>query len=103
MDNKCVLLSLESIEQRLDNPKAYYVFYEFFYRAAVGESKWKYCMDNLDMRFGNDTTEAFALLLFANNYKAWLFQENNTQPSRKFGVQMLYPTWAELMFCNDLP
>ena len=24
---------------------------------------------------GNDTTEAFALLLFANNYKAWLYEE----------------------------
>jgi hypothetical protein len=38
------MLSLESIEQRLLNPKAYYVFYEFFYKAAVGGTRWKECM-----------------------------------------------------------
>ena len=32
------MLSLESIEKRLENPKAYYIFYQFFYKAAVGES-----------------------------------------------------------------
>jgi hypothetical protein len=69
------MLSLESIEQRLENPKAYYVFYEFFYKAAVGEVRWKQCMDESEERIGNDTTEAFALLLFANNYKAWLYDE----------------------------
>ncbi len=64
------MLSLESIEQRLDNPKAYYVFYQFFYKAAVGEVRWKECMDSLETRIGNDTTEAFAPLL-----KAWLYKE----------------------------
>jgi hypothetical protein len=67
------MLSLESFEQRLDNPKAYYVFYEYFYKAAVGEVRWKECMDSSDERIGNDTTEAFALLTLANNYKAWLY------------------------------
>jgi hypothetical protein len=33
------MLSLESMERRLENPKAYYVFYEFFYKAAVGEQR----------------------------------------------------------------
>ena len=32
-------------------------------------------MDASEERIGNDTTEAFALLLFANNYKAWLYKE----------------------------
>jgi hypothetical protein len=32
-----------------------------------------------EVRIGNDTTEAFALLLFANNYKAsWLYEEKFT-------------------------
>ena len=75
VDEKCVMLSLESIEQRLENPKAYYVFYEFFYKAAVGEGDWKNCLKISDKRFGNDSTEVFALLLFANNYKAWLYEE----------------------------
>jgi hypothetical protein len=69
------MLSLESIEKRLENPKAYYVFYQFFYKAAVGEVRWKECMNSIETRIGNDTTEAFALLLFANNYKAWLYEE----------------------------
>jgi hypothetical protein len=69
------MLSLESIEQRLDNPKACYVFYDCFHKAAVGEVRWKECMDSSDERIGNDTTEAFALLLHANNHKAWLCDE----------------------------
>jgi hypothetical protein len=71
------MLSLESIERRLDDPKAYYIFYMFFYRAAVGEASWKKCIDDNSaspVRIGNDSTEAFALLLFANNYKAWLYE-----------------------------
>jgi hypothetical protein len=31
-------------------------------------------MDSSEERIGNDTTEAL-LLLFANNYKAWLYKE----------------------------
>jgi hypothetical protein len=69
------MLSLESIERRLEDPKAYYVFYQFFYKAAVGEGRWKDCMEQSELRIGNDSTEAFALLLFANNYKAWLYDE----------------------------
>ena len=72
------MLSLESIERRLLNPKAYYVFYEFFYKAAVGEGRWKDCMEQDELRIGNDSTEAFALLLFANNDKAWLCEEKQT-------------------------
>jgi hydroxymethylpyrimidine pyrophosphatase-like HAD family hydrolase len=69
------MLSLESIEKRLENPKAYYIFYQFFYKAAVGEVRWKECMDSSEARIGNDTTEAFARLLFANNYKGWLYEK----------------------------
>ena len=69
------MLSLESMEMRLENPKAYYVFYEFFYKAAVGEVLWKECISDASKRIGNNTTEAFALLLLANNYKAWLYEE----------------------------
>jgi hypothetical protein len=69
------MLSLESMERRLENPKAHCVFCQHFHKAAVGEVRWKECMDSSDARIGNDTTEAFALLLFANNCKAWLFEE----------------------------
>ena len=69
------MLSLESMEQRLENPKACCMFCLFFCKAAAGEVRWKECMDASEERIGNDTTEAFALLLFANNYKAWLYEE----------------------------
>jgi hypothetical protein len=69
------MLSLESMERQLENPKAYYVFYQFFYKAAVGEVQWKECMDSSEACMGNDMTEAFGLLLFPNNYKAWLYEE----------------------------
>jgi hypothetical protein len=71
------MLSLESIERRLEDPKAYYIFYSLFYKAAIGEAGWKECMDDTSEeapRIGNNTTEAFALLLFANNYRAWLYE-----------------------------
>jgi hypothetical protein len=53
------MLSVESVERRLGDPKAYVLFYEFFYKAAVGEPRWKECLLDEDLRFGNDTTEAF--------------------------------------------
>jgi hypothetical protein len=69
------MLSLERMEQRLDNPKACYIFHQCFHKAAVGEVRWKDCVERREGRMGNNTTEAFALLLFANNYKAWLCEE----------------------------
>jgi hypothetical protein len=66
------MLSLESVERRLEDPKACCVFHQCFCKAAVGEVRWKECMDNIEERIGNDTTEAFAL---ANNCNAWLCEE----------------------------
>jgi hypothetical protein len=54
------MLSLESIERKLENPMAHCVFQEFFHKAAVGEVRWKECMNSGEERIGNDTTEAFA-------------------------------------------
>jgi hypothetical protein len=69
------MLSLESMEQRLEDPKACCVFHQHFHEAAVGEVRWKECMDNSEERIDNDATEAFALLLFVNNCKAWICEE----------------------------
>lgn len=69
------MLSSESFESCIENPKAYYVFYQYFYKAAIGETKWKEYLGKSGDRIGNSNTEAFALLLLANNYKAWLHQE----------------------------
>jgi hypothetical protein len=74
------MFSLESIERRLENPKAYYVFYEYFYKGAVGDTQWKEYLEDEDktVRIGNANTEAFALLMLANNYKAWLYEQKET-------------------------
>jgi hypothetical protein len=69
------MVSLESMERRSEDPKASCVFCQCFCKAAVGEVRWKECMDDSEERIGDDTTEAFALLLFANNCKAWLCEE----------------------------
>ena len=72
--NKCVLPSIESVKRRLKDPKAYCIFYMYFYTAAVGEERWKECLST-EGRIGSNTMEAFALLVLVNNYKAWLYEE----------------------------
>ncbi len=75
VENKCVLPSIESLKRRLKDPKAYCIFYMYFYTAAVGEVRWKECLSKEDERIGSNTMEAFALLVLVNNYKAWLYEE----------------------------
>jgi hypothetical protein len=70
-----VLPSIESLGRRLKDPKAYFIFYMYFYTAVVGEADWKKCMTKKEGRIGSNTMEAFALLVLVNNYKAWLYVE----------------------------
>jgi hypothetical protein len=62
----------------LEDPKAYCIFYMYFYTAAVGEVRWKECLSKEEGRIGSNTMEAFALLVLVNNYKAWLYEEKKT-------------------------
>jgi hypothetical protein len=76
VDNTCVLPSIESLGRRFKNPKAYCIFYMYFYTAAVGELRWKEYLSKEEERIGSNTMEAFALLVLVNNYKkAWLYEE----------------------------
>jgi hypothetical protein len=59
----------------LDDPKACCIFHQCFCKAAVGEVRWKECVERREGRIGNNAMEAFALLLFSNNHKAWLCEE----------------------------
>ena len=68
------MVSLEGMQERFKLPKHYYVFYNIFYRAAVGDMKWREYAKQETGRIGNNNTEAFALLLLTNKYKAWLFE-----------------------------
>jgi hypothetical protein len=78
VENKCVLPSIESIGRRLKDPKAYCIFYMYFYTAAVGEGHWKECLSKKEGRIGSNTMEGFAQVLLLNNYKAWLYDEKKT-------------------------
>jgi hypothetical protein len=87
-----VLPALEAFEEMLENPTMYYIFYEYFLRAAVGEEEWKKQngrpkrkntrnnsptqerVDLQDKRLASSLDEAFALLVLKNNYFAWLLQ-----------------------------
>ena len=71
---------MESMNRRLKDPKAYCVFYIYFYAAALGEVKMKDDISQ-DGRIGNNTTDAFAFLMLENNYKAWLFEEKEKHKS----------------------
>ena len=62
----------------MQDPKAYFIFYMYFYTAAVGEVSWNECMAKKESRIGSNTFEALALLLLVNNYKAWLYEEKKT-------------------------
>lgn len=92
--NKLIFPALEAFEERLANPTVYYIFYEYFLRAAVGEEEWKRntgchhpkpnkrsstpttstttTTTSPNKRMASSLDEAFALLVLKNNYFAWL-------------------------------
>jgi len=72
-DNGVYMVAYECFEQRWKFPKAYHLFYDLFFKAAVGEKRWKDCLKNNEP-FGNANTEAFALMILKNNYHAWMAQ-----------------------------
>jgi len=67
------MLAYECFEQRWRFPKAYHLFYEYFYKAAVGDKRWKESLEE-KKPFANANTEAFALMILKNNYHAWMVQ-----------------------------
>jgi hypothetical protein len=81
-NEKIVLPSLAAFEATLKNPTVYYVFYDYFVSSCVGDIRWKESIQNHDengkpkddmtIRIVNEQTEAFALVVFRNNYFAWL-------------------------------
>ena len=62
----------------MKDPKAYFIFYLYFYPAVVGDTSWKECIAKKEGRIGSNTMEAFALLVLVNNYKAWLYEQKKT-------------------------
>jgi hypothetical protein len=64
-------------EKRLELPGVYCIFYHYFFRATVGEVRWKkevLCDSPVMDSVGSEQEEAFALVTLKNNYHAWLFE-----------------------------
>ena len=75
-----VFPALECFEERLDNPNAYFLFYDNFLRAVEGEEKWKVSATKStnDVPLSSHYNEAFALIFLKNNYFAWLLDAKQT-------------------------
>ena len=67
--NNVLMPAYECFEMRLRFPKAYKVFYEYFYKSVVGESNWADALESKS-EFGNFNTEAFTHMMLKNNYTA---------------------------------
>ncbi len=72
-DMNVYMIAFECFQDRWNFPKAYHLFYETFFKAAVGEKNWKGRLEQGEP-FGNSNTEAFALMVLKNNYIAWMAQ-----------------------------
>ena len=74
---RIVLPSIEAFEMGIEVVPVYFAFYEYFFKASVGESRWKRaCLQATDLkeRIGSVQDEAFALIQLKNNYFAWLVE-----------------------------
>jgi hypothetical protein len=64
---------------RLKLPKVNFIFYEYFFKAVVGDSIWKQRFTE-NKRLGTNVSEAFAHVIIENNYFAWLYDYKNKNP-----------------------
>jgi hypothetical protein len=77
VDKKAILPSLEAFEMGIQIPSVNFVFYDFFFKSAAGDARWKdACWEakSMEDRLGSVQAEAFAMLNLKNNYFAWLFE-----------------------------
>ncbi len=79
----------------MEDPKAYCIFYMYFYTATVGEIRWKEYLSKEEGRIGSNTMEAFALLLLVNNYKAWLYKEKQTHQTNILNEYNYPPSYGK--------
>ena len=75
--NEVIFPSLEAFELGLEIPTIYFMFYEYFYKSSVGDSRWRRACEEekvLSSPLGSIQSEAFAMLQLKNNYFAWLLE-----------------------------
>jgi hypothetical protein len=73
------LPSIKSFQMRLKLPKINFTFYEYFFKAVVGDSIWKRCFIE-NKRLGTNVSKAFAHAIIENNYFPWLYDYKNKNP-----------------------
>ena len=76
-ENNAYLPSLESILSGVDFVALYYIFYTYFVKCVIGDEKWKRMVREWDGKqpFVSIKAEAFAKIVFKNNYIAWVEKE----------------------------
>lgn len=82
-ENDAVLPSIEAFQKGLDIPVVYMIFYDYFFKASVGEAKWtSRCEDHKDNALlGSAINEVFAMMMLKNNYFAWLLEAMKALPA----------------------
>jgi hypothetical protein len=75
-----VLPSIETFLQRWNQPKAFFLFYEYFFKPVIGETIWNRRIDE-NKRLGSKVSEAFALAELVNNYHAFLYEFKTMYPN----------------------
>ena len=109
-NKNCFVPSLEAFKFGLQFPTLHWVFYDFFLRTVPGDEKWKKKVreSQVGNSFISTKTEAFALILFENNYRVWLEKErvknknlvteydiahgiNSVKPNIKHVIDVLLP------------
>jgi hypothetical protein len=93
-----ILPSIESFQMRLKLPKVNFIFYEYFFKAVVGDGIWKQCFAE-NKRLGTNVSEAFAHAIIEINYFAWLYDCKNKNP----GCTLLRasPMCVQQKFANE--
>ena len=74
-DKELVIPSVEVFLQCHKNPKSYMVFYEYFLKFVVGQTKWMRILGDLFVdatMFATPSNEAFTLLCIENGEVEWL-------------------------------
>jgi hypothetical protein len=74
--DRSILPSTESFQMRLKLAKVNFIFYEYFFKAVVGDGIWKQCFAE-NKRLGTNVSEAFAHAIIENNYFTWLYDYKN--------------------------
>jgi hypothetical protein len=67
-------------------PKVYFLFYQYFYKAAIGDATWKSRLTK-NKRLGPVILEAYTHATLYNQYFAWLYEYKANHPASTLVTQ----------------